>query len=49
MIRLFQKNDERDLIIFQRNLEKEPVKITNPLIIKLLLQKVPNYPSFNNL
>ena len=44
--------DERDLIIFQRNLRKgTSVKITNPFNSKTIIAKVgkkANYPSFNN-
>ena len=47
-----KKMDERDLIIFQRNLRKgNSVKITNPLNSKTIIAKVgkkANYPSFNN-
>ena len=47
-----KKMDERDLIIFQRNLRKvTSVKITNPLNSKTIIAKVgkkANYPSFNN-
>ena len=47
-----KKMDERDLIIFQRNLRKgTSVKITNPFNSKTIIAKVgkkANYPSFNN-
>ena len=47
-----KKMDERDLIIFQRNLRKgTSVKITNPFNNKTIIAKVgkkANYPSFNN-
>ena len=47
-----KKIDERDLIIFQRNLRKgTSVKITNPFNKKTIIVKVgkkANYPSFNN-
>ena len=47
-----KKMDERDLIIFQRNLRKgTSVKITNPFNSKTMIAKVgkkANYPSFNN-
>ena len=47
-----KKMDERDLIIFQRNLRKgSSVKITNPFNNKTIIAKVgkkANYPSFNN-
>ena len=47
-----KKIDERDLIIFQRNLRKgTSVKITNPFNSKTIIAKVgkkANYPSFNN-
>ena len=47
-----KKMDERDLIIFQRNLRKgTSVKITNPFNSKTITAKVgkrANYPSFNN-
>ena len=47
-----KKMDERDLIIFQRNLRKgTSVKITNPYNNKTIIAKVgkkANYPSFNN-
>ena len=47
-----KKMNERDLIIFQRNLRKgTSVKITNPLNSKTIIAKVgkkANYPSFNN-
>ena len=47
-----KKMDERDLIIFQRNLRKgTSVKITNPINNKTNIAKVgkkANYPSFNN-
>ena len=47
-----KKMDERDLIIFQRNLRKgTSVKITNPFNSKSIIAKVgkkANYPSFNN-
>jgi len=47
-----KKMDERDLIIFQRNLRKgTSVKITNPFNGKTIIAKVgkkANYPSFNN-
>lgn len=47
-----KKMDERDLIIFQRNLRKgTSVKITNPFSNKTIIAKVgkkANYPSFNN-
>ena len=47
-----KKMDERDLIIFQRNLRKgTSVKITNPFNNKSIIAKVgkkANYPSFNN-
>ena len=47
-----KKMDERDLIIFQRNLRKgTSVKITNPFNRKTIIAKVgkkANYPSFNN-
>tara|TARA_B100000900_G_C20583376_1_gene718502 strand:+ start:1419 stop:2180 length:762 start_codon:yes stop_codon:yes gene_type:complete len=47
-----KKINERDLIIFQKNLKKgTPVKITNPLNGKTLIAKVgknSSYPSFNN-
>ena len=47
-----KKMNERDLIIFQRNLRKgTSVKITNPFNNKTIIAKVgkkANYPSFNN-
>ena len=47
-----KKMNERDLIIFQRNLRKgTSVKITNPFNSKTIIAKVgkkANYPSFNN-
>ena len=47
-----KKMDERDLIIFQRNLRKgTSVKITNPFNSKTIIAKVgkkASYPSFNN-
>ena len=47
-----KKMNERDLIIFQRNLRKgTSVKITNPFNSKTMIAKVgkkANYPSFNN-
>ncbi len=47
-----KKMDERDLVIFQRNLRKgTSVKITNPFNSKTIIAKVgkkANYPSFNN-
>ena len=47
-----KRMDERDLIIFQRNLRKgTSVKITNPFNNKTIIAKVgkkANYPSFNN-
>ena len=47
-----KKMDERDLIIFQRNLRKgTSVKITTPFNSKTIVAKVgkkANYPSFNN-
>ena len=47
-----KKMNERDLIIFQRNLRKgTSVKITNPFNSKTIITKVgkrANYPSFNN-
>ena len=47
-----KKMNERDLIIFQRNLRKgTSVKITNPFNGKTIIAKVgkkANYPSFNN-
>ena len=47
-----KKMDERDLIIFQRNLRKgTSVKITNTFNSKTIIAKVgkkANYPSFNN-
>ena len=47
-----KKMDERDLVIFQRNLRKgTSVKITNPFNNKTIIAKVgkkANYPSFNN-
>ena len=47
-----KKMDERDLIIFQRNLRKgTSVKISNPFNSKTIIAKVgkkANYPSFNN-
>ena len=47
-----KKMDERDLIIFQRNLRKgTSVKLTNPFNSKTIIAKVgkkANYPSFNN-
>ena len=47
-----KKINDRDLIIFQRNLKKDtPVKITNPYNDKTILAKVgkrTSYPDFNN-
>ncbi len=47
-----KKMNERDLIIFQRNLRKgTSVKLTNPFNSKTIIAKVgkkANYPSFNN-